>query len=58
MDMMKRNARTAGMQYLRLVLVATLRLACNKVFIACRLMVGARGRLRTSRQLAVPGAVA
>lgn len=58
MDTIKSNARTAGVLYLLLVLVAPLRLVCNKVFTACLLMVGVRGRLRTSRQLAVPGAVA
>ncbi len=58
MDTIKGNMRTAGVLYLLLVLVAPLRLACNKLFVACLLMLGVRGRLRTSRQLAVPGAVA
>lgn len=60
MDTMKQNARTDGVLYLRLVLapVAALRAASNKMFIACRLMVGVRGRLRTSVQHAVSGAMA
>ena len=54
MDTIKSNARTAGALYLLLVLVAPLRL----VYIPHTLFVGVRGRLGTSRQPAMTGAVA